>query len=84
MSKYTIYSTKQDWENLYKEFQIMKDVYSFNIDIKKIKKSTSYDSMWSMLQLMKRKVGLYETKSYKKREGVEVYESVNDYLNKNK
>tara|TARA_R100001594_G_scaffold84575_1_gene119096 strand:- start:1288 stop:1542 length:255 start_codon:yes stop_codon:yes gene_type:complete len=84
MSKYTIYSTKQDWENLYKEFQIMKDVYSFNIDIKKIKKSTSYDSMWSMLQLMKRKVGLYETQSYKKREGVEVYESVNDYLNKNK
>ena len=30
----------------------------FNIDIKKVKKSTSFDTMWSMLQLMKRKVNL--------------------------
>ena len=58
MSKYTIYSTKQDWENLYKEFEIMNDVYGFNVDIKKVKRSTSHDTMWSMLQMMKRKVGL--------------------------
>ena len=58
MSKYTIYSTKQDWKNLYKEFEIMNDVYEFNVDIKKVKKSTSYDTMWSMLQIMKRKVNL--------------------------
>ena len=62
MTKYTIYSTKEDWKNLYKEFQILNDVYGFNVDIKKVKKSTSYDMMWTMLQLMKRKVNLYEYK----------------------
>lgn len=62
MPKYTIYSTKEDWKNLYKEFEILNDVYGFNVDIKKVKKSTSYDMMWTMLQLMKRKVGLYEYK----------------------
>ena len=62
MPKYTIYSTKEDWKNLYKEFETLNDVYGFNVDIKKVKKSTSYDMMWSMLQLMKRKVGLYEYK----------------------
>lgn len=62
MAKYTIYSNKEDWKNLYKEFEILNDVYGFNVDIKKVKRSTSYDTMWSMLQLMKRKVGLYEYK----------------------
>ena len=58
MSKYTIYSNKEDWKNLYKEFEIINDVYEMNIDIKRVKRSTSYDSMWSLLQLVKRKVNL--------------------------
>jgi len=58
MPKYTFYSTKEDWKNLYKEFEIINDVYKMNIDIKKVKVSTSYDSMWTLLQLVKRKVNL--------------------------
>jgi len=58
MPKYTIYSNKEDWKNLYKEFEIINDVYEMNIDIKRVKRSTSYDSMWSLLQLVKRKVNL--------------------------
>jgi hypothetical protein len=58
MAKYTIYSNKEDWKNLYKEFEIINDVYEMNIDIKRVKRSTSYDSMWSLLQLVKRKVNL--------------------------
>ena len=56
MAKYTIYSTKEDWNNLYKEFEILNSVYGFNVDIKKVKKSTSFDTMDTMLQLMKRKI----------------------------
>jgi hypothetical protein len=58
MAKYTIYSNKEDWRNLYKEFEIINDVYDTNIDIKRVKRSTSFDSMWSLLQLIKRKVNL--------------------------
>jgi len=58
MAKYTIYSNKEDWKNLYKEFEIINDVYEMNIDIKRVKRSTSFDSMWSLLQLVKRKVNL--------------------------
>ena len=35
--KYTIYSNKEDWRNLYKEFEIINDVYDAKIDIKKVK-----------------------------------------------
>ena len=58
MAKYTIYSNKEDWRNLYKEFEIINDVYDTNIDIKRVKRSTSFDSMWFLLQLIKRKVNL--------------------------
>ena len=53
--KYTIYSTKEDWRNLYKEFEIMNDVYHANIDIKKVKKSSSFDMMSTLLHAVKRK-----------------------------
>ena len=58
MPKYTFYSNKEDWKNLYKEFEILNNVHGMNIDIKRVKRSTSYDSMWSLLQLVKRKVNL--------------------------
>ena len=58
MPKYTIYSNKEDWRNLYKEYQTLIDSHNINVDIKRVKKSTSFDTMWSMLQLMKRKVNL--------------------------
>ena len=56
--KYTIHSTKSDWNNLYKEFQILNNVYNANFNIKKIKKSTSFDTMWTLLQLVKKKYNL--------------------------
>tara|TARA_R110000737_G_scaffold14347_1_gene30262 strand:+ start:116 stop:295 length:180 start_codon:yes stop_codon:yes gene_type:complete len=58
MSKYTIYSNKEDWRNLYKEFEIINDVYCANIDIKRVKKSTSFDMMSALLQSVKRKYNL--------------------------
>tara|TARA_R110000823_G_scaffold242676_1_gene367135 strand:- start:237 stop:497 length:261 start_codon:yes stop_codon:yes gene_type:complete len=64
MSKYSIHSTKQDWLDLYKEFEIMNFLYSFNMDIKRIKKSTSYDMCWSMLQIMKKEVGIAKPFQY--------------------
>jgi hypothetical protein len=58
MAKYTIHSTKEDWKNLYKELEILNDVYGTKIDIKKAKKSTSFD-MWDLiLHSVKRKVNL--------------------------
>ena len=62
--KYSIHSTKQDWLDLYKEFEILNDVYGFNVDIKKVKKSTSYDIQWTLLQFMKKKVGLAKPFQY--------------------
>lgn len=56
MPKYTFYSTREDWENLYKEYQYLIDTYNINIDIEKVKKSTSYDTQWSMLQIFKRRI----------------------------
>ena len=76
MPKYTIYSNKEDWRNLYKEFEILNDVYEMNVDIKKVKRSTSYDTWWSILQIMKRRLGLIEEKQY-------TYTCIEDYINKN-
>ena len=56
MPKYTFYSTREDWKNLYKEYQYLIDTYNINIDIEKVKKSTSYDTQWSMLQIFKRRI----------------------------
>ena len=56
--KYTIYSNKQDWKNLYKEFEIINDVYDAKIDIKKVKKSSSFDMMSTLLHSVKRKYNL--------------------------
>ena len=56
--KYTIYSNKQDWKNLYKEFEIINDVYDARIDIKKVKKSSSFDMMLTLLHSVKRKYNL--------------------------
>ncbi len=56
MAKYTIHSTKEDWKNLYKEYEYLIDTYNINVDIKKVKKSTSFDLQWSMLQILKRKI----------------------------
>jgi len=77
MAKYTIHSTKQDWLNLYKEFEILNNNYDFNIDIKRVKKSTSYDMMDSLLYLMKQKAGIakpmdYRTKTTSYKNGKEV------------
>ena len=58
MSKYTIYSNKEDWKNLYKEFKILNDVYDAKIDIKKVKKSSSFDMMATLLNAVKRKYNL--------------------------
>ena len=58
MGKYTIHSTKQDWENLYKEYEQLEKHIGKKIDMKRIKKSTSFDTQWTMLQLMKRKYNL--------------------------
>tara|TARA_R110002012_G_scaffold7485_5_gene34924 strand:- start:266 stop:445 length:180 start_codon:yes stop_codon:yes gene_type:complete len=58
MAKYTIYSNKQDWKNLYKEFEIINDVYGAKIDIKKVKKSSSFDMMLTLLHSVKRKYNL--------------------------
>jgi hypothetical protein len=60
MSKYSIHSTKQDWLDLYKEFEIMNNTYGFNVDIKRVKKSTSFDMMDSLLHLLKKKAGISE------------------------
>ena len=65
MAKYSIHSTKQDWLDLYKEFEILNDVYGFNVDIKRVKKSTSFDMMDSLLHLLKKKVGLDEPMDYR-------------------
>ena len=49
MSKYTIYSTKQDWNNLYERiYKINKISTKYNLDVKKAKKSTSFD-MWDFI-----------------------------------
>tara|TARA_R100001163_G_scaffold13755_1_gene12789 strand:- start:4119 stop:4304 length:186 start_codon:yes stop_codon:yes gene_type:complete len=49
MSKYTIYSTKQDWDNLYERiYKINKISTKYNLDIKKAKKSSSFD-MWDFI-----------------------------------
>jgi len=58
MAKYTIYSNKEDWRNLYKEFEILNDVYDAKIDIKKVKKSSSFDMMSTLLHSVKRKYNL--------------------------
>tara|TARA_R110002012_G_scaffold156266_4_gene317255 strand:+ start:13794 stop:13973 length:180 start_codon:yes stop_codon:yes gene_type:complete len=58
MAKYTIYSNKEDWRNLYKEFEIINDVYGAKIDIKKVKKSSSFDMMSTLLHAVKRKYNL--------------------------
>ena len=58
MSKYTLYSNKEDWKNLYKEFKILNDVYDAKIDIKKVKKSSSFDMMATLLNAVKRKYNL--------------------------
>ena len=63
--KYSIHSTKQDWLDLYKEFEILNDVYGFNVDIKRVKKSTSFDMMDSLLHLMKKKVGISKPIDYR-------------------
>ena len=54
--KYTIYSNKEDWRNLYKEYQTLIDSHNINVDIKRVKKSTSYDTQWSILQIFKRRI----------------------------
>jgi hypothetical protein len=58
MAKYTIYSNKEDWRNLYKEFEILNDVYDAKIDVKKVKKSSSFDMMSTLLHSLKRKYNL--------------------------
>lgn len=56
MAKYTIYSNKEDWRNLYEEYQTLIDSHNINVDMKKIKKSQSFDFQWSMLQIFKRRI----------------------------
>ena len=56
MPKYTIYSNKEDWRNLYEEYQNLIDSHNINVDIKTVKKSTSYDVQWSILQIFKRRI----------------------------
>ena len=49
MAKYNIWSTKQDWEDLYKE------AGEFGEDIvKRFKKSQSHDTSYTELQMLKR------------------------------
>ena len=78
MSKYTFYSNKEDWKNLYKEFEILNNVHGMNVDIKKVKRSSSYDTWWSILGILKEKLGLVP-----KVELENAYNSVEDYINRN-
>ena len=78
MPKYTFYSNKEDWKNLYKEFEILNNVHGMNVDIKKVKRSSSYDTWWSISEIMKEKLGLIP-----KVELENAYNSVEDYINRN-
>tara|TARA_R110002153_G_scaffold131800_4_gene280778 strand:+ start:317 stop:559 length:243 start_codon:yes stop_codon:yes gene_type:complete len=78
MSKYTFYSNKEDWKNLYKEFEILNNVHGMNVDIKKVKRSSSYDTWWSILGILKEKLGLTPKVEFENS-----YNSVEDYINRN-
>ena len=79
MPKYNFYSNKEDWNNLYREFEMLNNVHGMNVDIKKVKRSSSYDTWWSISEIMKEKLGLIPKVKLEN-----AYNSVEDYINRKK
>jgi hypothetical protein len=55
MSKYSIYSTKEDFKELYERLEVLEKKSNTMLDWKKIKRS-SYDSLCVLENIMKRKL----------------------------
>ena len=65
MAKYSIHSTKQDWENLYNRIdKINKISHNFNLTIKEAKKSQSMDLMDWKVTTIEQKLGLAKPFQY--------------------
>ena len=50
MTKYTLYSTKEDWEKVYR------DAEKLNLDVKVFKKLTSIDTAYILLKYKQREI----------------------------